>query len=77
MQHSSRTDSRLATRMALALVAGALMSVSVGATARAAGSESEGPGLHRPVPVTHGDCKNHNSGVHNGYDCTEPESVPT
>ncbi len=32
-------------------------------------SSAEAGGAHKPRPATFGDCKNHNSGVHNGYVC--------
>jgi hypothetical protein len=33
---------------------------------------SSAAGLHRPVGAGFGDCKNDNSGQHNGYDCPVP-----
>jgi hypothetical protein len=36
----------------------------------AVSSASNAGGDDRSVPATFGDCKNDNSGVHNGYDCT-------
>jgi hypothetical protein len=65
--------SRFSRRTALAVVAGALMSVSVVSPAIAASSASQGSGLHRQVSAGFGDCKNDNSGAHNGYDCPIPE----
>ncbi|MEA2427448.1 MAG: hypothetical protein QOF37_1076 [Thermoleophilaceae bacterium] len=38
-------------------------------------SYADAGGAHKPVDATHGDCKNSNAGVHNGYDCPAP--VPT
>ena len=73
MKHRSTAGSRISKRMAMALMAGVLMSMSVGAPAMADSSASEGRGAHRQVPAGFGDCKNHNSGVHNGYNCEEPE----
>jgi hypothetical protein len=67
MTHRSTADNRFPRRMALALVVGALM--TVGSPAIAASSASQGNGLHRQVQAGFGDCKNHNSGLHNGYDC--------
>ena len=32
-------------------------------------SAATGGGLHKPVSASFGDCKNDNSGKHNGYDC--------
>ncbi len=46
----------------------------------ASGSASNAGGAHKPRPMTFGDCKNSNAGVHNGYDCIEvpsEEEVPT
>ena len=69
MTHRSTAANRFSRRAALALVAGALM--TVGYPAIAVSSASEGNGPHREVQAGFGDCKNHNSGVHNGYDCEE------
>jgi hypothetical protein len=55
--------------MSKAVVAGAMMSMSVLSRAMAESSASTGNGHHRSVPASFGDCKNDNSGVHNGYDC--------
>jgi hypothetical protein len=71
MTHRSTADNRFSKRAALALVAGTLMSLSVGSPAIAASSAAEGDGLHRQVSAGFGDCKNDNSGLHNGYDCVE------
>ena len=73
MKTRSTAISRFSRRTALAVVAGALMSMSVGFPAMAASSASEGSGLHRQVTAAFGDCKNDNAGVHNGYDCPAPE----
>ena len=70
MNRSTRT-SRGPKRAALVLVAGVLM--SLGSPAIAVSAAAEEPGLHRPVPITHGDCKNANSGLHNGYNCEPVE----
>jgi hypothetical protein len=32
-------------------------------------SAATGGGAHKPVSASFGDCKNDNSGKHNGYDC--------
>ena len=69
MTHRSTAANRFPKRMALALVAGVLM--TIGSPSIAASSASEGNGLHRQVQAGFGDCKNHNSGSHNGYDCPE------
>ena len=71
MTHRSTAGNRFSKRMALTLVAGALM--SVGSPLVAASSASEGNGLHRLVQAGFGDCRNDNSGSHNGYDCPESE----
>jgi hypothetical protein len=36
-------------------------------------SSAQAGGADKPRPATFGDCKNHNTGVHNGYDCEEEE----
>ncbi len=76
MTTRSTAISRFHRRTALAVMAGVMMSMSAVAPAMAASSASEGRGLHREVPASFGDCKNENSGVHNGYDCPAAE-VPT
>ena len=45
----------------------------------AVSAAEEQPGADKPRPATFGDCKNHNAGVHNGYDCEveEPVGTPT
>jgi hypothetical protein len=72
MTHRSTAVNRFSRRMALALVAGAMM--TVGSPVIAASSASDGNGPHREVRAGFGDCKNHNSGLHNGYDCPVAES---
>jgi hypothetical protein len=72
MTHRSTAGNRLSRRMVLAVVAGALM--TVGSPVIATSSASEGNGLHREVQAGFGDCKNHNSGLHNGYVCPVTES---
>jgi hypothetical protein len=71
MMNRSTHTSRARKRTALALAAGVLMSLGSPVVATSAAAEESG--LHRPVPVTHGDCKNANSGLHNGYDCVAVE----
>lgn len=39
-----------------------------------ANSPAQTGGADKPRPVTFGDCKNQNAGLHNGYDCEEPSS---
>jgi len=75
MTHRSTAVNRFSRRMALTLVAGAFM--TVGSPAIAVSSASEGNGPHRQVQAGFGDCKNHNSGLHNGYDCPVAESGVT
>ena len=71
MNRRSTARDRLSKRMALAFSAVALM--SVGSPLIAVSSASEGSGAHRQVSAGFGDCKNSNSGVHNGYDCPSEE----
>jgi hypothetical protein len=69
MTHRSTAGSRFSKRIALAVVAVTMM--TVGSPAIAASSASQAGGLHRQVPAGFGDCKNHNSGLHNGYECPD------
>jgi hypothetical protein len=64
MTHRSTAGSRPAKRVFVSLVASAMLIVGspVVATSSAAGA-------HKPVSASHGDCKNDNSGKHNGYNC--------
>jgi hypothetical protein len=71
MMNRSTQGSRTSKRTALALAVGVLM--SLGSPVVAISAAAEDPGLHRLVPATHGDCKNANSGLHNGYDCAVVE----
>jgi hypothetical protein len=75
MKCRSTAGNRSSRRMALALVAGALM--TVGSPGIAASSASQGNGPHREVQAGFGDCKNHNSGLHDGYDCPVADSGVT
>ena len=66
MMHRSTTGSRTAKRVLVSLAASACLIVGspfVGVSSAATG------GAHKPVSATFGDCKNNNSGKHNGYDC--------
>jgi hypothetical protein len=54
-------------KVALALVAGALL--SLGSPLVAVSSASNAGGAQRPVSAGFGDCKNDNSGLHLGYVC--------
>jgi hypothetical protein len=68
---------RLAThgikRGALAFMAVALLSASSPLVASAAASNAGG--ADKSVSATHGDCKNSNGGLHNGYDCPAPDTT--
>lgn len=46
---------------------------SIGSTGVATSLASHAGGADKSRPPTFGDCKNHNGGVHNGYDCEEEE----
>ncbi|HTQ68625.1 MAG TPA: hypothetical protein VMI13_08020 [Solirubrobacteraceae bacterium] len=52
-------------RIVVGLLAAMLYCASPGVPTSAA----QPGGAHKPRPATFGDCKNHNSGVHNGYVC--------
>jgi len=60
-------------RGALAFMAVALLSASSPLVATAAASNAGG--ADKPVSATHGDCKNINAGLHNGYDCPAPDTA--
>jgi hypothetical protein len=66
MIHRYTTRSRMATRVTAAVLASAFMIVGGPV---AASSAASGGGVHKQVSATFGDCKNDNSGKHNGYDC--------
>ena len=51
----------------------ALLSASSPLVATAAASNAGG--ADKPVSATHGDCKNINAGLHNGYDCPAPDTA--
>jgi hypothetical protein len=75
MHRSTAGGSRNAKRVLLSLLASVCL--IVGSPVVAASSAASG-GAHKPVSATHGDCKNDNSGKHNGYDCpTAPAPVVT
>jgi hypothetical protein len=40
------------------------------------GVSSAATGAHKPVSASFGDCKNNNSGKHNGYDCPVASTDP-
>jgi hypothetical protein len=56
-----------ARRVGLALFVASLSIGSTGVATAFAAEEQNGADTSRPP--TFGDCKNHNNGVHNGYDC--------
>ncbi len=68
MTHRSKAGTRFSKRvaLALALVVSALMTVGSPAMASSA---FEWVGEYRIAPHSFGDCKNENSGSHNGYYC--------
>ncbi len=68
MTHRSKAGNRFSKRiaLALALVVSALMTVGFPAMASSA---FVWVGSYRVVPHSFGDCKNENSGLHNGYVC--------
>ena len=65
MTHRSTPRGRMAKRVTAGLIASALMIVGSPVAASSAASG----GAHKPVSASFGDCKNNNSGKHNGYDC--------
>jgi hypothetical protein len=67
MTHRSTAGSRNAKRVLLSLLASVCL--IVGSPVVGASSASSGGGAHKAVSADHGDCKNDNSGKHNGYDC--------
>jgi hypothetical protein len=71
--NNRRLATREIKRASLALMAVALLSVSSPLVATAAASNAGG--ADKPVSATHGDCKNINGGVHNGYDCPAPDTA--
>lgn len=74
MHRATAGGSRNAKRVLLSLLASVCLIVGSPVAASSAASG----GAHKPVSATHGDCKNDNSGKHNGYDCpTAPASVVT
>jgi hypothetical protein len=66
MIHRDTPRSRVAKRVAATVLASAFIVVG---SPVAASSAASGGGAHRAVSATFGDCKNDNSGKHNGYDC--------
>jgi hypothetical protein len=74
MMHRSTTGSRRANRVLVSLAASACL--IVGSPFVGVSSAATGGGAHKPVSATFGDCKNDNSGKHNGYDCPKPTADP-
>jgi hypothetical protein len=74
MMHRSTTGSRTAKRVLVSLAASACL--IVGSPFVGVSSAASGGGAHKPVSATFGDCKNDNSGKHNGYDCPKPAVDP-
>ena len=63
-------------KVTLALMAGAVL--CLGSPLVAVSSASNAGGAQRPVSAGFGDCKNDNSGLHNGYVCaTTDDGIPT
>ena len=56
------------------MLAGLVTVASLASPWVATGAAQAG-GADKPRPATFGDCKNHNEGVHNGYDCEEEVPV--
>ena len=67
MMHRSTTGSRRANRVLVSLAASACL--IVGSPFVGVSSAATGGGAHKPVSASFGDCKNDNSGKHNGYNC--------
>jgi hypothetical protein len=74
MMHRSTTGSRRANRVLVSLAASACL--IVGSPFVGVSSAASGPGAHKPVSASFGDCKNTNNGKHNGYDCPKPVVDP-
>lgn len=73
MIHRSTAGSRTAKRVTASLLVSAFLIVG---SPVAASSAAGGGGAHRSVSATFGDCKNDNSGKHNGFDCPTSTSGP-
>jgi hypothetical protein len=74
MMHRSTTGSRRAKRVLVSLAASACL--IVGSPFVGVSSAASGPGAHKPVSASFGDCKNNNNGKHHGYDCPVPVVDP-
>ena len=53
----------------------AVVFLSASSPLAATAAASNAGGADKPVSATHGDCKNINGGVHNGYDCPAPDTA--
>jgi hypothetical protein len=73
MMHRS-IGSRRAKRVFVSLAASACL--IAGSPFVGVSSAASGPGAHKPVSASFGDCKNNNNGKHNGYDCPVPVVDP-
>lgn len=73
MIHNANAGSRTAKRVTGALLVSVFLIVG---SPVAASSAATGDGAHRSVSASFGDCKNDNSGKHNGYDCPTSGSGP-
>jgi hypothetical protein len=73
MIHRSNPGSRTARRVTASLLISAFLIVGSPVAASSAASG----GAHKPVSATFGDCKNNNSGKHNGYDCPKGSGSET
>jgi hypothetical protein len=69
-RRSTRKTVRSSVRATLTLL---LALLSLGSPWVATSAASNAGGADKPKPNTFGDCKNSNTGVHNGYDCEEEE----
>jgi hypothetical protein len=73
MMHRSNAGGRTAKRVLLSLLASVCLIVG----SPVIGASSASTGAQTPVSATHGDCKNDNSGKHNGYVCpSAPAPTP-
>jgi hypothetical protein len=73
MIHRPTPRGRVAKRVVAALLASAFLIVGSPVAASSAASG----GAHRSVSASFGDCKNDNSGKHNGYDCPQSSGSGT
>ena len=67
MMHRSTTGSRRAKRVLVSLAASACL--IAGSPFVGVSSAASGGGAHKAVSASFGDCRNDNSGKHNGYNC--------